>query len=306
MRTFPGVTSVLLFALAGLPAQAQSRPPITGLAHVGILTSNMAKANEFYGHVLGFEHFSLNKPSGGLMLNYYKINDHQYIEVYPGLKGDEDRLTHVAFVTTGARQLRAYLASKGVKVPASLKPGLDGNLSFEIIAPGGAAAGRTIEFVQYLPGSLHGKKFGKLLGPNRISKHMIHAGFIVQNRADDDLLFRDVLGFQLMWHGGMKDNQTDWVDMRVPNGTNWIEYMLRVQHPSVRARGVMDHFSLGVRDIHAAYRKILARGYTPPHPPQIGRDGKWQLNLYDPDSTRVELMEFKPVRRPCCSPMLGR
>jgi catechol 2,3-dioxygenase-like lactoylglutathione lyase family enzyme len=236
------------------------------------------------------------------MLNYYKINDHQYIEVYPGLKGDGDRLTHVAFVTTDARKLRDYLASKDVHVPASLKPGLDGNLSFEIAAPGG----RTIEFVQYLPGSLHEKKFGKLLGPQRISSHMIHAGFVVHDRAAEDHLFRDVLGFQLMWHGGMTDDRTDWIDMRVPNGTNWIEYMVNVHHPSVRTRGVMNHFSLGVRNVHAAYRKILARGYKPPHPPQIGRDGKWQLNLYDPDSTRVELMEFKPVQKPCCSPMLSR
>jgi hypothetical protein len=33
----------------------------------------------------------------------------------------------------------------------------------------------------------------------------------------------------------------------------------------------------------------------------MGRDGKWQANLYDPDGTRVELMEFQPVTKPCCS-----
>jgi hypothetical protein len=27
------------------------------------------------------------------------------------------------------------------------------------------------------------------------------------------------------------------------------------------------------------------------------------LNLYDPNLTRVELMEPKPVEKPCCSPM---
>jgi hypothetical protein len=26
-------------------------------------------------------------------------------------------------------------------------------------------------------------------------------------------------------------------------------------------------------------------------PPKIARDGKWQLNLYDPDLTRAELTE---------------
>jgi hypothetical protein len=34
----------------------------------------------------------------------------------------------------------------------------------------------------------------------------------------------------------------------------------------------------------------------------MGKDGKWQANLYDPDGTRVELMEFEPVMKPCCSP----
>jgi len=41
-----------------------------------------------------------------------------------------------------------------------------------------------------------------------------------------------------------------------------------------------------------------------PEQPKIGRDGKWQLNLYDPNSTRVELMEPKPVKTPCCSPIV--
>jgi hypothetical protein len=38
----------------------------------------------------------------------------------------------------------------------------------------------------------------------------------------------------------------------------------------------------------------------------MGRDGKIQLNLYDPDLTRVEFMEFQPSGKPCCSPILGK
>ncbi len=107
--------SDLLAAAAG----RVERPPIVGLAHVGLFVSDLDKADNFYGHVLGYAHFSLDKPTGGLMLNYYKVNDHQYIEIYPGLKNDDqDRLSHVAFETTDARKLRDYLASKGVKVPA--------------------------------------------------------------------------------------------------------------------------------------------------------------------------------------------
>jgi hypothetical protein len=36
--------------------------------------------------------------------------------------------------------------------------------------------------------------------------------------------------------------------------------------------------------------------------PEIGRDGKDSLDAYDPDGTRVEIMEFTPVHKPCCHP----
>ncbi len=79
----------------------------------------------------------------------------------------------------------------------------------------------------------------------------------------------------------MKDDRTDWVDMRVPDGTDWLEYMLNVHDPSPNQLGVMHHLALGVP-----------------------RDGKWQLKLYDPNLTRAELMEPKPVEKPCCSPII--
>jgi len=261
----------------------------------------MAAAHEFYGHQLGFADFSLDKPAGGLMLTYFKVNDHQYIEIFPDLKTEtQDRLSHIAFETTDARQLRDYLDSRMVKVPQTLKPGLDGNLSFMIKDPDG----HNVEFVQYMPGSLHSRNFGKLLPDSRVSKRMIHVGVTIGDRAAADALYKGILGFQLKWYGGMKDDQVDWVDMRVPDGSDWLEYMLRVHNPSPKALGVMHHLALGVPAIQPAYRTVLARGLKPPQPPQIGRDGKWQLNLYDPNYTRAELMEFEPTRTPCCSPML--
>jgi hypothetical protein len=39
--------------------------------------------------------------------------------------------------------------------------------------------------------------------------------------------------------------------------------------------------------------------------PEIGRDGKWSYDIYDPDMTRVEFMEFKPAQPPCCNPYTG-
>ncbi|HVT94156.1 MAG TPA: VOC family protein [Bryobacteraceae bacterium] len=290
-------------AATAQPAAVQ-RPPIVGVAHIGLKTNDLAAARRFYGHDLGFaEAFTLDKPSGGLMLAYFKVNDHQYIEVFPELKSEtEDRLSHICFETTNARALRDYLEAHAVKVPATLKPGLDGNLSLMVKDPDG----HNVEFVEYVRGSLHRRNFGKSLPSSRISQRIIHVGVTVQDRAAADKFYRDILGFREIWHGGKTDDRVDWVDMRVPEGTDWLEYMLNVRNPTPRTLGVMHHLALGVPSVKRAYQTLAARGVRIGEEPRIGRDGKWQLNLYDPDLTRAELMEPKPSRTPCCSPMLSR
>src|SRR5271166_4086449 len=122
------------FALTAMLNAQATRPPIIGVAHIGLKTNDLAASRNFYGRDLGFqEPFTLDKATGGLMLTYFKVNDHQYIEVFPELKDDsEDRLSHIAFETTDIRRLRDYLAAQGVKVPDTLKPGLDGNISMMI------------------------------------------------------------------------------------------------------------------------------------------------------------------------------
>jgi len=288
--------------LKGTPKAAPtvSRPPILGIAHIALRVKDAAAARNFFGHILGFDELPLKETAkGGMRYTYFKVNDNQYIEVSPTLSSPtEDRLIHIAFRTTDARRLRGYLASHGVAVPGALQKDPEGDLSFSLQDP----AGHTVEFIQYLPGSVESRNFGKFLSPRRTSEQIIHAGETVKDQAPADHFYRGILGYREMWHGGMTDNRTDWVDMVVPNGNNWLEFMLNVQNPSPRRLGGMNHFSLGVKDIKQAYATVKARGYRAQEP-KIGRDGKWQLNLYDPDLTRVEFMEFKHVRKPCCSPM---
>ena len=139
-----------------------------------------------------------------------------------------------------------------------------------------------------------------------IPKRLIHAGFVVNDRQSMDRFYRDVLGFHVYWHGGMKDGETDWVDMQVPDGTDWIEYMLNVPaNADKHTLGVMNHIALGVSDVRATAEQLKENGVKLTEEPKIGRDGKWQLNLYDPDQTRVELMEFTPAEKPCCAEYTG-
>ena len=288
------VARALALLCLSVPLWAQpNRPAITGVTQVSLKGSDLAQTRTFYGRGLGFvEAFQTGQTT------YFKVNDHQYIDVTPGLKDDsEDRLTQVAFETADVRQMRDYLASNGVAVPAKVSPNAAGDLSVIVHDP----EGRQIEFVEYSRGSLTSQNFGKSLASEAISQRIIHCGFIVQDRSAEDRFWKDILEFHEMWHGGGTDDRTDWVDMRVPEGMDWLEYMLNQPHPSTRTRGVMNHLALGVPSADKAFEILSARGAAVKDKPKIGRDGKWQLNLYDPDLTRVELMEPDPVQKPCCS-----
>jgi hypothetical protein len=65
----------------------------------------------------------------------------------------------------------------------------------------------------------------------------------------------------------------------------------------------MNHISYGVADMKKAQSQLESHGWKEhgDEHAQMGRDGKRQLNVFDPDLTRIELMEFKPAEKPCCS-----
>src|SRR5438132_8528651 len=105
-------------------ADPPQRPRITGIAHIALYVHDIGKARAFYKDFLGFdEPFSLDKPDGGLSLTFIKINDRQYIELFPEVEAGSDRLNHISIETDNAEGMRAYLASRGVKVPAQVSKG---------------------------------------------------------------------------------------------------------------------------------------------------------------------------------------
>jgi hypothetical protein len=59
-------------------------------------------------------------------------------------------------------------------------------------------------------------------------------------------------------------------------------------------------FSLGVDKVQSAASQLHQNGLEKLDGPEIRRDGKWSLDVYDPDGTRVEVMEFTPAKDPCC------
>lgn len=287
------IIAVLALCAAGNAAEPL---PILGLAHVGFQVSDMDKANHFYQGVLGYEPaFTRQKPDGsGVAVAVYKINEDQYLEVSPGLPPDQDRrMTHLSVYTADIGKMHRMLEERGLS-PTPIQSGRDGNRNFSIKDP----EGFRFEITQYMPDSLHRKAAGKALSGRRLSTHLLHAGIVVTNLEAALKFYRDTLGFEEFWRGGPTDTQLAWINLRMPgpNG-DYVELMISGPAPSRQSLGSMQHVCLEVPDIGAAYRKALAQGAQPPSGPKVGRNRKWQLNLFDPDGSRVELMEPKETDR---------
>jgi catechol 2,3-dioxygenase-like lactoylglutathione lyase family enzyme len=286
----------LLLPLVALPAD---RPPIVGIANFVVKTDNLAEARKFYSGVLGYDEvFQHRRPGNPADIAVFKVNDQQYIEVTQTLANEaDDKMIQIGFETRDARKLRDYLASKGVAVPAKVGKDLDGNYSLLVKDP----EGHNVEFVEYRKGSLHSKHYGKALSNKRISDHMLHVGIHVKSPEAQDKFYKDILGFRFQWKGGPLDDRIDWISMMVPDGNNWVEYMVSRDTPSPQQLGVWHHVCVGTLDMPALYKTVVERGYTPRREPNIARDGRLLLQLYDKHNTRTEVMVRKPVQKPCCS-----
>jgi catechol 2,3-dioxygenase-like lactoylglutathione lyase family enzyme len=289
-------------AAAQMPDKPLMRPRITGISHIAVYTSNPAATEHFYVDIVGAVKQADPEDPRGVR---YAISATQFIEVLPLPEGaGVNRLDHTAWNTVDAETLRRYLGLKAWKVPGQVEKGSDGSRWFATKDP----EGNKVEFVQP-PENLK-----PLPAPNAIGHHIIHVGFLIHNRAVEDTFYRDLLGFRPYWFGGMVEGKIDWVSQQVPDGHDWLEYMLTSgpsgsgipANMSQHTLGVLDHFSIGEDSVDAAYKTLKdgnrLEGVRNDGHTQIGKDGKGQFNLYDPDGIRLEMMNFHASQKPCCSP----
>jgi len=298
------IHAAILAALSSVapPAQAPSaRPAITGISHLAIYTSDPVATEHYYRDIVGAARSSDPENPKGVD---YSLSPTQFIEVLRLPPGSGiNRLDHIAFNTGDANGMRAYLANSGWKTPQSVIREFDGTLWFEVLDP----EGNRVEFVQ--PG---GSLKRSVNAPTAIGRHIIHLGILVHSREAEDKFYKDLLGFKPYWFGGMKEGKLDWVSQQVPDGHDWLEYMLAPgpgagvpSEMTLNQLGVLDHVSIGETSVLDAYKVLEAGnrlGGRHDSAPKIGRDGKYQFNLYDPDGIRLELMDFHATSNPCCSP----
>jgi catechol 2,3-dioxygenase-like lactoylglutathione lyase family enzyme len=282
-------STVVTWLLFGATVDAARRPKIFGIEYVRLYVSDMEKSRAFYKDVLRLGTIVCH----GLPACFW-INTGQRIELekVPS-PAPKNWIAEIGFRTSDAPALRRYLLAHHVAAGNIVKDEF-GIAHFSVRDP----EGNNIVFVNVPPPmeDLPGTR-------NEISDRLLHAGFVVKDMAAENHFYRDVLGFRLYWHGGFKDNDIDWYEIQVPDGNNWIEYMLNIDPKADHKElGVQNHFSLGVKDANAAAAQLRQNGLLTFDGPEVGRDGKNSLDAYDPDATRVEVMEFKPAQKPCCHP----
>jgi catechol 2,3-dioxygenase-like lactoylglutathione lyase family enzyme len=275
---------------------APTRPKITGISHLAVYSTDTAAAEHFYAGQMGFAKLAdPENPQG----TRYALSSTQWVEVLPlPARAGINRLDHIAFTIESAEGMRAYLAAKSWKVPAAVEKGSDGSRWFTVADP----EGNRVEFFE--------SSKAPVAAPHAIGRHIIHVGMMVHSREVEDTFYRAILGFRPYWYGGAEEGRIDWVSQQTPESRDWLEYMMVGPGEGIPATmtaqrlGVLNHLSVGEVSVQTAFERLTAESRFPPHhdpAPKLGHDGKYQLNLYDPDGTRLELMNFKASQTPCCS-----
>jgi lactoylglutathione lyase len=291
MRTL--LTLTLAAALAagwGQPA-GPVRPVIAGVAHATIQVSDLVKARKFYGELLGYPEVA---SADRTHVAIFAVNDRQRLIVRDGLPADRDeRFVNLAFEVADAAAMRTWLVGRGMQASQPVPDAMSGGRRIDVADPDAHA----VQFVE----------LDRTTAPRpaavdaRLSRRILHAGLTVKDAAAADRFYKDALGFSETWRGGRPEGVINWINMRVPDGTDYLEYMLYPTTPPTRRQlGSAHHVALLVTDIQQALETVRSRTAAddPNHRanPNIGTNNRWQLNLFDPDGTRVELMEPWTVR----------
>jgi lactoylglutathione lyase len=267
---------------------------------MAVFVKDLEKTRKFYEEFLGFaEPFTLpQKTGGGVRIAFIKVNDRQYFEIFNEADRGEGQLNHISFYTDDADRMYRYLKAAGTAVmgdKGAVGKGQTGNKNFNVQDPDG----HIVEIVEYQPDSWTAREAGKFVPDTRIADRILHVGVLAGDLDKSVKFYSGILGFKEFWRGGGSPTVLSWVNMRPVEGDDYLELMLYGKLPEPSERGTKNHASLMVPDAARALEELKRRaariGYEREIAIQVGVNKKRQINLYDPDGTRIELMEPNTV-----------
>jgi catechol 2,3-dioxygenase-like lactoylglutathione lyase family enzyme len=202
---------IALIALAAgltLSAAAQASPapahtatatvqtqPFNGIAHIAIQVHSVADSLAFYNK-LGFQQAFANVASDGAITQaFLKINDRQFIELYPATARETQvGFLHLCFEGADLNAIHNFYVAEGL-APKPVRTAGAGNLLFTLKGPQQPAFPQNIEYTQYMPDSRHSKDTGLHLGPDRVADKMVRVVLAMKDTAAARAFYLTKLGF---------------------------------------------------------------------------------------------------------------
>ncbi len=182
-------------ATAAVPTQT---PPFNGIAHIAIRVEDIAASVAFYNK-LGFQQaFSMTGKDGKVSQAFMKIDDRQFIELYPVNAHDPKQNTpsflHLCFEGADLNAIHDFYVAEGL-TPISVRKAGAGNLLFTLKGPQQPDFPQNIEYTQYMPESMHTKDFGQHLGLDRVADKMTVVALAMQDPAAAREFYLTKMGF---------------------------------------------------------------------------------------------------------------
>ena len=273
---FPRTLRMATFFLActvTIPAIAQPPAPdsgVVGIAHIALRVSNLDQEIAFL-YKLGYQQSFAIKSGNQVAESVIKINDRQFIELYPPSNPPQQLgWMHVCYEVGDLKNLSNFYNSVGLKL-LPVRTAASGNLISSINDPEGVVT----EFTQYMPGSKQMADQGQHLGANRVSGALMGLNLPVKDGAADKEFYTD-LGFETEVVNGN-------VRITAPAAPN-LHIELHATHP-----GAEPQFLFPVPDARKAANQMKDAGLDPV------RDDKLVF-VHDPDGNIFVFLEIPGPR----------
>jgi catechol 2,3-dioxygenase-like lactoylglutathione lyase family enzyme len=291
LLTLAAGLSTLATAQTPAPTAAPATvPPMNGIAHIAIRVKDIPTSVAFY-HKLGFDPAFANLAKDGATItqSFIKLNDRQYIELYPVSAQNPAQSTpaflHLCFEGADLNAIHDYYVAEGL-TPISVRTAGAGNLLFTMKGPQQFAGPQNIEYTQYMPGSKHTLDFGQHLGPDRVGEKMIVVALAMQDPAAARDFYVTKLGFT--------PNKSNPTRLDLPGASGEQVEIVPVDMLGARASIVLESANLDKAAAQLTRQQVQFKRASAT---QAGPDGKPHtldmISITDPDDNIIRLQSTK-------------
>ena len=317
MKRFALLAAVLgaLVAILVLPpgaARGQGKSSGLRLTLVGIAVGDYAKSQAFYERVMGFPiAFKFSNPDRTRTNTFFQIGRDSFLEMQQATADVRPGLTHAHFVVddldaTLARLRQALLATQSPNSQAASSVSAAGYSQNIFVKNANVSDpdGNRLELNELVPESLMKKATDAWTAADDARGLTLSVvGVAARDAAASAKFYQNVVGFRVAFTFGSTDPQRMNAYYQTSRDT-----FLELQPAGPNLRLGMSHFHLLTRDLDATIARLRQAGLPAAAGNAPGTIGQAvtvspgahvkNVNVFDPDGTRIELNEYIPESLP--------